>query len=50
MWFRQIFGGCTPLEYLTDVVPLNIWGLYTLTIFGGCGSVKCLGAVDPLNI
>ena len=24
MWFRQIFGGSTPREYFTDVVPSNI--------------------------
>ena len=27
MWFRQIFGGCTPPKYFTDGVPSNIWGL-----------------------
>ena len=51
MWFRQIFGGCTPpKKYLTDVVPSNIWGVYTPKMFHGCGSVKYLGAVHPPNI
>ena len=47
MLFRQIFGGCTSPKYLTDVVPSNIWGLWTPRIFDECGSVKYLGAVDP---
>ena len=28
MYVRQIFGGSTPQQYLTDVVPSNIWGVY----------------------
>ena len=50
MWFRQEFGGCRPLEYFTDGVPSNIWGVYTPKIFHGRGSVKYLGAVHPRNI
>ena len=47
MWIRQIFGGSTPLKYLTDVDPSNIWGVYTSKIFDGCGSVKYLGGLHP---
>ena len=43
-----MFGGSTPPEYLTDVVPSNILGLYTPQIFDGCGSVKYLGGL-PQN-
>ena len=50
MGFRQIFGGSTDPKYFTDVVPSNIWGLYTPKKFDGWGSVKYLGAVHPQNI
>ena len=40
MFVRQIFGGSTPPKYLMDVVPSNIWGVYTPKMFDGCGSVK----------
>ena len=49
MWFRQIFGGCTPAEYLTDGVASNSWGLYTPRIFDEWGSVKYLGGLNPQN-
>ena len=47
MGFHQIFGGCTPPKYLTDVVPSNNWGLYTPKIFDGWGAIKYLEAVHP---
>ena len=50
MWFRQIYGGSTPPECFTDVVPSNILEVYTPKIFHGCGSVKNLGAVHPQSI
>ena len=50
MGFRQIFGGSTPPKYFTDVVPSNIWGVYTPKIFDGWGSVKYLGGLHPPNI
>ena len=45
MYVRQIFGGPTPPKFLTDVVPSNIWGVYTPKIFDECTSVKYLGAL-----
>ena len=50
MWFREIFWVCTAPKYLTDGVPLNIWGVYTPKIFHRWGSIKYLGAVHPKNI
>ena len=49
MWFRQIFGRSTPPKYFMDVVPTNIWGVYTPKIHGW-GSVKYLGGLHPQNI
>ena len=45
--FRQIFGGCTAPEYLTEGVPSNIWGVYIPHIFDARGSVKYLVGVQP---
>ena len=47
MYVRQILGGSTPLKYLTDVDPSNIWGVYTPKLFDGCMSVKYLGGLHP---
>ena len=47
MEFRQIFGGCTPPKYFTDVVPSNIWVVYTPKILDGWDSVKYLGGLQP---
>ena len=33
MGFCQIFGGYRPPKYFTDVVPSNIWGVYSPKIF-----------------
>ena len=55
----QIFVGSTPLKYLTDVCPSNVWRVYTPEIFDGCMSVKYLEGlhlpkyltdVEPSNI
>ena len=45
MGFRQIFGASTAPKYSTDVVPSNIWGVYSPQIFDGWGSVKYLGGL-----
>ena len=50
MGFHQIFGGSTPPKYLTDGVPSNIRGVYTLKIFHTWGSVKYSGGLHPQNI
>ena len=50
MYARQIFGGCTPPKYLTDVDSSTIWGVYTSKIFDGCMSVKYVGGLHPPNI
>ena len=47
MYVRQIFGGSTPPNYLTDVDPSNIWGVYTPKIIDGCISIKYLGGLQP---
>ena len=49
MYVREIFGGSTPLNYLTGVCPSNIWGVYTSKIIDGCGSVKYLGGSTSPN-
>ena len=50
MWIRQIFGGSTPLKYLTDVDQSNIWGVYTPKLFHGRMSVKYWGGLHIQNI
>ena len=47
MWIRQLLGGSTPPNYLTDVDASNIWGVYTPKMFDGCMSVKYLGGLQP---
>ena len=47
MWIGKLFVGSTPPNYLTDVDPSNIWGVYTATIFDGCMSIKYLGGLHP---
>ena len=46
----KYFGGSTPPKHLTDMVPSNIWGVYTPKIFDGYGSVKYLGGVYTAKI
>ena len=50
MYVRQIFGGSTPPNYLTDLDPSNVWGVYTPKIFDGCMCVKNLGGLHLQNI
>ena len=50
MPMRQLSGGSTPLKYLTDVCPSNVWRVYTPKIFDGCMSVKYLEGLNPENI
>ena len=46
MYVRQIFWGCRPPKYLTDIHPSNILDVLTPQVFAGHTSVKYFGGVD----
>ena len=47
---RQIFGGCRPPKYLTDLHPSNILGVYTPQITDPWACVKYLTDIHLSNI
>ena len=46
-WIRQLFGGSTPPEKLTDMDPSIILGVYTSKIIDGHRSSIILGFYTP---
>ena len=48
--FRQIFRGSTAPKNFIEVVPSNIWAVYSPKIFEGWGSVKYLGGLQTEGV
>ena len=47
---RQIFWGCRPPKYLTDIHPSNILEVYTPQITDAWACIKYLTDIHPSNI